>query len=138
MTLTETGVVVITDGAGNFAGGVAPAWAKDANGNAIATHYEISGDTLTQVVDHSGTDAYPIVADPWLGIQLFEGFWRGSWEGDYTYNTSVTVLGRMVLAGTGFGVAGYAAGQTIFRSNGRDERKAVWPAITNKATLQQQ
>lgn len=42
----------------------APAWAKDANGDAVPTHYVISGSTLTQVVEHSGGTAYPVVADP--------------------------------------------------------------------------
>lgn len=138
MTLGETGAVIITNVDGSFLGGVAPAWAKDAKGDEIATHYEISGNTLTQVVEHSSDDAYPVVADPWLGIQLFENFSRGWWNNDYTYNASVTGLGRAVLGGVGFGLAGYAAGQVIFRNEGWAEWKSVWPAITNKETLKQQ
>jgi hypothetical protein len=40
-------------------------WAIDAAGTSVPTHYEVSGGTLTQVVDHT-TDSfeYPIVADP--------------------------------------------------------------------------
>ena len=41
-----------------------PAWAKDANGEDIDTHYEVSGNTLTQVVDFDENSAFPIVADP--------------------------------------------------------------------------
>ena len=46
---------------------VAPTpWALDANGVNVPTHYEISGTTLTQVVEHKAGDfAYGIVADPW-------------------------------------------------------------------------
>lgn len=137
LQLDESGIVFIRDQDSNFVGAIAPAWARDANGESVSTHYEIDGNILTQVVDHSGLDAYPIVADPWLGIQLFNGFYRGTWNGDYTYNASVTPLGAVILGGGG-GVGGYLAGQLVFRTNGWDEWKAVWPAITNKATLKQQ
>ena len=134
MTLDERGVILITDQAGDFVGAVAPAWAKDANGESLQTRYEIDGNVLTQVVEHSAANAYPVVADPWLGIQLFGGFYRSTWNGDYTYNATVTPLGAVVLSGGG-GVGGYLAGQAVFRTSGWDEWKAVWPAITNKATL---
>jgi hypothetical protein len=42
---------------------VPPAWAKDAYGASVPTHYEVNGTTITQVVDHVGA-AYPVVADP--------------------------------------------------------------------------
>ncbi|MCI7680482.1 hypothetical protein ACQQ9V_06515 [Hornefia butyriciproducens] len=38
-----------------------PIWAKDANGDALETQYEISGNTLTQVVNSNGSTAYPVV-----------------------------------------------------------------------------
>lgn len=43
---------------------IAPPWAKDANGNPVATHYEVAGATLTQVVDFTEETAFPVVADP--------------------------------------------------------------------------
>lgn len=134
MTLDERGVILITDQDGDFMGAVAPAWAKDANGEPLPTRYEINGNILTQVVEHSAANVYPVVADPWLGIQLFAGFYRSTWNGDYTYNATVTPLGAVVLSGGG-GVGGYLAGQAVFRTSGWDEWKSVWPAITNKATL---
>ena len=44
---------------------VQPAWAVDASGLKIPTHYEVTDDAIVQVVDRS-TDgiAYPVVADP--------------------------------------------------------------------------
>ena len=40
-------------------------WARDANGAEVPTHYEITGTTLTQIIDHRMEPyAYPIVADP--------------------------------------------------------------------------
>lgn len=53
-------VVAGDDGAALFEA----AWARDANGKSVATHYEIRGETLVQVVDVSADTAYPVVADP--------------------------------------------------------------------------
>lgn len=54
---------------------IEPAWAKDANGNAVGTRYEVDGSTLTQVVDITADTAFPVVADPtvkrhWWGQEL--------------------------------------------------------------------
>jgi hypothetical protein len=54
---------------------IAPkAWAKDANGKSVPTHFETDGKSLTQVVEHTnGNYAYPIVADPqyyWMWIKF--------------------------------------------------------------------
>lgn len=46
-------------------GGVLKPWAKDAVGNDVPTHYEVSGTGFVQVVEHVGRNfMYPIVADP--------------------------------------------------------------------------
>lgn len=72
LTIDEDGAVHITSATGEFIGGVAPAWAVDANGALVPTTYQVDGTTLTQVVDHNGGQfAYPIVADPWLGQDLY-------------------------------------------------------------------
>lgn len=42
---------------------VTPAWAVDAVGASVPTHFEVHGSTLVQVVDHQGA-AYPVTADP--------------------------------------------------------------------------
>ncbi|WNM26590.1 hypothetical protein RN607_10310 [Demequina capsici] len=53
--LAADGVTLVT--------AVAAAWAEDANGNPIPTHYEVSGSSLTQVVEHrANSTAYPVVA----------------------------------------------------------------------------
>lgn len=137
LDIREDGVVLITGDDGSLIGGIAPAWAKDASGAPVPTWYEVSGQKLTQIVEHRQTDHYPIVADPWLGITLFTGFKRDTYQGDYRYSAWVTGPGAVILGGGG-GVGGYLAGQAVFRGAGWDEWKAKWPAITNKATLQQQ
>ncbi|GAA2046787.1 hypothetical protein [Leifsonia soli] len=72
--------VVTPDGVPSLA--VAAPWAKDANGNAVLTHYEVQGSALTQVIDFAATTVFPVVADPsvtWL--------W---WGRTITYNKSET------------------------------------------------
>lgn len=49
---------------------VAAAWATDADGKAVETHYEVSGSKLVQVVVPNADTVYPVVADPswvWIG-----------------------------------------------------------------------
>ncbi len=58
------GASVIDDASGEVLGGFAAPWAKDATGEDVPTHYELNGQTLTQVVDHNSSFAYPVVADP--------------------------------------------------------------------------
>ncbi|UOD83135.1 DUF2599 domain-containing protein [Paenarthrobacter ureafaciens] len=69
----ESGTVEILDADGKFLAGVGAPWAKDASGKEIATHYEIVGSSLVQVVDHTKASnvLYPVVADPWFGIDLY-------------------------------------------------------------------
>ncbi|AGW41755.1 hypothetical protein O159_17120 [Leifsonia xyli subsp. cynodontis DSM 46306] len=50
---------------------IAAPWAKDANKNSVPTHYELTGTTLTQVIDLTNKTAFPVVADPqfvWYGV----------------------------------------------------------------------
>ncbi|WP_025157193.1 hypothetical protein [Leifsonia aquatica] len=59
----------VVNGDGATLAYIAAPWAKDANGVAVPTHYELNGNTLTQVVDFTATTAFPVVADPsvtWL------------------------------------------------------------------------
>ena len=66
--LNEDGSVVAAGRDGSFTAYVASPWAKDANGDAVPTHYEVSGNTLTQVVDFTAATAFPVVADPTMDI----------------------------------------------------------------------
>ena len=66
--LDGSGPLVI-DGDGAIKLAASPAWAIDAKGQPVPTWYEVDGDALVQVVDHTSVDdvAYPVVADPvWL------------------------------------------------------------------------
>lgn len=65
LELVDEGAVV-RDANGEPTLAVGSAWAVDANGTPVPTHYEVNGSTLTQIVDHTASDsvAYPVVADP--------------------------------------------------------------------------
>jgi hypothetical protein len=104
------GGILILDKAGNYIAGISPAWAKDANGAELSTHYLLDGTTLTQVVEHTSTAvAYPVVADPWLGMQLISST---SWSGN-TLRVYPTDYGRW--------------GASLARSAAWDEVKAKTP-----------
>lgn len=117
---------------------LAPAWAKDANGRAVPSRFELRGETLVQVVDHTKADyAYPIVADPFLGRHLFKNLSQDTWKGDRVYNGDLTAFGWVIYTGAGY-VPGLPAGQYVINNHGWAEWVARWPAITNKPTLRQQ
>lgn len=60
----DTGETFVTDENGLITHIIDAPWAKDANGHEIKTHYNITGNTLTQVVEHNCNHVFPITADP--------------------------------------------------------------------------
>lgn len=63
---TGDGSVIAYNAEGDPIATLAPAWAVDANGLNVPTHYELDGTTVIQVVEHRGSGyAYGITADPW-------------------------------------------------------------------------
>lgn len=105
-------------------GGLTPAWAKDSAGRDVPTHYEVTGTTITQVVDHTdGEFAYPVVADPWIGIALFSRITVDSYNSQPRVNLDLSSWGWAVYSGAaqGGGLAGVAAGQAILNTAGWDE-----------------
>ena len=65
----EDGSLAVFDSRGNLKGGFSPPWARDSKGLSLPTQYAVRGASVVQVVDHRGA-AYPVVADPYLGINL--------------------------------------------------------------------
>ncbi len=85
---------------GSFLGGAASPWAVDANGVAVPTHFEVAGNTLIQVVDHVGAGyQYPIVADPWLGANLYGNPWITYYSWGYKINVQPTDWGKVNTGG---------------------------------------
>lgn len=78
LTSDSSGSVLLVDAKGALIGGIAPAWAVDGQRRPVATRYEVRGTTVVQIVDHRATDVqYPVVADPYLGIDLISS---AAWE----------------------------------------------------------
>lgn len=90
----ENGAVAIVSEKGTLVAGVSAPWAVDAVGTAVPTRYEFDGTTLTQIVDHAAGDfAYPVVADPWLGIDLYGSPSVSFPSGGYAINVTPTAWG---------------------------------------------
>ncbi|MFI2458221.1 hypothetical protein [Streptomyces sp. NPDC019539] len=51
-------------------------WAKDANGNEVATSYRLEGNTLVQKIETKNDTAFPVVADPKIsyGLRIYANF----------------------------------------------------------------
>jgi hypothetical protein len=67
--LQADGSVELFEESGGLAatvGEVAPAWAFDADGQPVPTHYEVLDGALVQVIEPGSAASYPIVADPKL------------------------------------------------------------------------
>ncbi|MEN0083366.1 MAG: hypothetical protein AAGC66_01240 [Leifsonia sp.] len=64
LTQDANGTVAVVAADGSPLRVFGEAWAKDSNGDAVPTHYEVRGNTLTQVVDFTEHTAFPVVADP--------------------------------------------------------------------------
>lgn len=64
LVMNDAGARVVDRATGDSLGEFAAPWARDAHGSAVPTHYVVSGSTLVQVVEHDGSYAYPVVADP--------------------------------------------------------------------------
>ena len=73
----ESGALIILDSEDKFMGGFAPPWAIDSDGKEVPTHFDIQGNHLIQVIDHTDSNInYPVVADPWMGWDLIESaYW---------------------------------------------------------------
>lgn len=77
LELTDSGAVVVRTGGrtGEPVAIVDPAWAVDAHGAKVASHFTVDGDVLTQASDIDRATAFPVVADPrvrwpWYGISV--------------------------------------------------------------------
>ena len=111
----NSGAVAIVDAAGNYVAGFAAPWATDANGRSVPTRYTISGTTLTQTVDlKEGNVAYPVVADPWLGIALIDHVkWVTYSKWSPTLAVTPTLFGRAATV-----AAGWAAWDEVVKLGG--------------------
>lgn len=84
---------------------LAPPWAKDQHGMGIQTHFEFQEGVLRQYVEHKSTNAaYPVIADPYLGIALISDMDIRFSQGSYILSIAVTPWVGVIYAGGLLGV----------------------------------
>ncbi|MFM6939284.1 MAG: DUF2599 domain-containing protein, partial [Rhodoluna sp.] len=91
------GTVSILDAKGEWVAGLAKPWARDSKGKEVPTRYLVQGNIVTQVVDTGMPGlAYPLVADPWLGLDLIDRtVWNDSlWSYSPTLMIYPSIFGR--------------------------------------------
>jgi hypothetical protein len=125
LTVDESsGGVIGVNADGSVAVMVAAPWAKDANGKNVPTAYTVEGHTLTQHVEVPAGTAYPIVADPWMGINLVDSFNFNYVNGyGWRLNVNPTVWARG-LTGNALWASAGAAGWDELRNKMSVQNKA--------------
>lgn len=115
VSVVEDGSAIIADGTGRPFLTTTPPWAIDAAGAPVPTRYEIEGNRLVQIVDHTAEDfAYPVVADP-----TFTYWWGGkTWIPSNKVSVSLVssalyalipgFLGPAAVVGAGIGLCNQA------------------------------
>lgn len=97
LELRSNGGVDVIGSDGKFLGGAAEPWAVDAAGTSLATHYEVEGQSITQVVEHAVAGViYPVVADPWFGIDLYYSPYVSFVSQGYKINVTPTNWGTNI------------------------------------------
>ncbi|HHT7068150.1 hypothetical protein [Bacillus thuringiensis] len=83
-----------------------PAWAKDANGKPVATHYKVDGNKLIQVVEFDKNTAFPVIADPdWVKIGKCSGALAAFAGGNLIAVSKLIKIKKYINALGGFGEA---------------------------------
>lgn len=132
ITTLESGAVFALNEEGSLIAGLAAPWAKDASGRDLPTHFEVSGSTVRQVIDTSEPGIqYPVVADPYLGIDLFAYVTRNQYMGYPRINANKSAWGQLNHSPDPGGI-------TLFYTAGWNEVKAKQSIVTSRATYQSQ
>lgn len=97
----DDGSLLVVDGAGAPLGGFGAPWAKDSAGHDVVTHYDVHDSTVIQLVDADADAVYPIVADPWLGVDLIANARWDKRDGGWTMFVSPTGRARAYRWGSG-------------------------------------
>lgn len=108
---TDDGAIALVGADGSAQGMIMPAWAVDANGANVKTRYEVSGNTVTQVVEHNAPGvAYPVVADPKVYYAWWQLFTWSEWRWSSAYRMNQL---SMQLSGWGRYDVIFNAGQFL-------------------------
>lgn len=97
--ILPSGGVLFLDEQGKMLAGIAAPWAFDSRGQEVKTRFEISDGKLIQHVLHSRAKyAYPIVADPWIGIDLYQVPYVTKHPEGYRINVKPTLWGLTTVS----------------------------------------
>ncbi|MEC0033315.1 hypothetical protein P4L29_02505 [Bacillus cereus] len=102
----DTGEVFIVDSENIIQSVFMPAWAKDANGKPVSTHYKVDGNTLIQVVEFDKNTAFPVIADPdWVKIGKCSGALAAFVGGNLVAVSKLIKIKKYINTLGGFGEA---------------------------------
>jgi hypothetical protein len=97
--ILPSGEVLIVDAKGVMIGGISRPWAYDANGKPVKTQFEFSKGKLIQHVFHDSANfEYPIIADPWIGIDLYHDPYVTKHKQGYRINVKPTLWGLTTVS----------------------------------------
>lgn len=107
----------LADGESEIVAEIAPPWARDASGAAVATDYEFDGNRIIQKIYPTAEAEYPIVADPKVsyGWGIYYHFNRAETKTLAGYGlggTTATVAGCAALGALAAGLGAIIAGAT--------------------------
>ena len=112
--------VVKSDATGSAATySVAAAWARDAGGKDVPTHYEIQGNSLVQVISPPADATYPIVADPtweWYDFTYGVGFDKKETKHLASYGAAVGMCAAFTKWKALLAACGVAGGDWFFQA----------------------
>lgn len=98
LEVQSDGSVVALDRDGKFVFGIAPPWARDANGQTVPTRFLANGKRLIQLVkvdEAEGPVQFPVIADPWLGIDLYSSVWLTFPPSGYVVHATPSTWGKI-------------------------------------------
>ncbi|MDA2654244.1 hypothetical protein PDQ31_18115 [Bacillus cereus] len=102
----DTGEVFIVDSENIIQSVFRSAWAKDANGKPVSTHYKVDGNTLIQVVEFDKNTAFPVIADPdWVKIGKCSGALAAFVGGNLVAVSKLIKIKKYINTLGGFGEA---------------------------------
>lgn len=132
LAVQEDGSATYTGKGGKLLLAAPAPWATDSAGVSLPTRFLVRGSTLIQVVDHTAQKVtYPVVADPWFGIDLFSSVWYTTYSGQLRVNARKSAWGQAMHTPS-------AAGVAIFLGAGWNEVVAKGWHVTEKVSMHQQ
>lgn len=107
--ILANGGLLVVAADNSLIGVFAPPWAKDSDGVSVPTRYEVRGNRIVQIVEHTyGQFKYPVVADPYFGLMLIDhATWVYHSPDGWTFEVTPTAWARINAGSLLAGWAGW-------------------------------